>query len=209
MTQPNKSFAASTPDIAGQETRLTGDEPVEAEPPQTTLSLWVDVVLDDDDDDWSAFGDAPSAVRAAASAVAACPSLEIGRAEATVALSTDAEVAALNSQFRGKHQPTNVLSFPAAQLREGLPLMGMPLDEGRRPLGDIILARETILMEAIDLELPPVHHLQHLVVHGLLHLLGYDHIADDQALVMEALETRILSVLGITDPYAEPNAGDA
>ncbi len=70
-------------------------------------------------------------------------------------------------------------------------------------LGDIILARETLEREAADLGVSFTDHFTHLVVHGFLHLLGYDHVADDEALVMEGLETQILASLGVADPYAE------
>lgn len=111
---------------------------------------------------------------------------------AILALASDAEVQALNHRFRQKNKPTNVLSFPARDLA----------DHSR--LGDIVLARQTIAGEASDLSLPTAHHLQHLVVHGLLHLLGFDHETDTDAEVMEAIETRVLGRLGIADPYKEP-----
>lgn len=146
--------------------------------------------------DWSAFGDVEAAVTAAANAVAAYPDLDLGRAEATLALSSDAEVATLNGTYRGKPKPTNVLSFPASPSPPGVP------EQGRRFLGDIIVARETVLAEAAEQKIPAVNHLQHLVVHGLLHLLGYDHESDDDADKMESLETGILAGLGIPDPYS-------
>ncbi|MEQ1696809.1 MAG: rRNA maturation RNase YbeY [Hyphomicrobiaceae bacterium] len=156
--------------------------------------LIVDVVPDDAD--WSAFDDAEAAVAGAADAVGARSGLNIGRAEATIALSSDAEVATLNGTYRGKPKPTNVLSFPASPAPAGMP------EPGRRFLGDIIIARETVLAEAAEQQIPAVNHLQHLVVHGLLHLLGYDHENDDEAHIMEALETSILAGLGIPDPYS-------
>ncbi|MFV0368422.1 MAG: rRNA maturation RNase YbeY, partial [Hyphomicrobiaceae bacterium] len=88
------------------------------------------------------------------------------------------------------------LSFPApdqfAQINPGEP----------RPLGDVVLALETILGEAVQLSRTPRDHFTHLIVHGLLHLIGYDHIHDAEADEMEALETEILSTLGVSDPYA-------
>jgi len=106
-----------------------------------------------------------------------------------VLLADDAAVAALNQQFRGKAGPTNVLSFPPAA------------GEGAF-LGDIALAAETIAAEAETQGKSFANHASHLVVHGFLHLLGYDHIAPDDAERMEARERAILAELGIEDPYA-------
>jgi probable rRNA maturation factor len=106
-----------------------------------------------------------------------------------VALSSDANIAVLNGQFRGKPKPTNVLSFPAG---DGVP-------DG--VLGDVILACETVYREADEQGVQVADHVQHLVVHGILHLLGYDHISADDAERMEALEISILSKLDIANPY--------
>jgi probable rRNA maturation factor len=99
----------------------------------------------------------------------------------------------LNAAYRGKDNPTNVLSFPAPA--------GMAAD-GPRALGDVVLALETLLDEAAAAGIPPAHHFQHLLIHGLLHLSGYDHEADAEAERMEALETALLARLGVPDPYA-------
>ncbi|TCT11975.1 putative rRNA maturation factor [Tepidamorphus gemmatus] len=112
---------------------------------------------------------------------------------ATLALADDALVRDLNRRFRGKDRPTNVLSFPSGEV----PAPGAPL-------GDIVVARETVEREAALDGKPFDHHLIHLVIHGLLHLLGYDHESDDEAEAMERLETAVLADLGIPDPYAEP-----
>lgn len=114
---------------------------------------------------------------------------------ATILLANDANIAALNTTFRGKPVPTNVLSFPTAvgKLPSGAPAYA----------GDVIIARETVEREASEMGIPVIHHLQHLVVHGLLHLVGYDHTTDAEAAVMEGLETRILAAIGIADPYAD------
>jgi probable rRNA maturation factor len=116
-------------------------------------------------------------------------------AEVSLVFTDDSSVRLLNRQYRGQDRPTNVLSFPAA-----------PLASGRLgpPLGDIVLARETIASECEAQGLDFADHLTHLIVHGFLHLLGYDHEADGEAVVMERLETAILGRLGIADPYAEP-----
>ncbi len=103
---------------------------------------------------------------------------------------------ALNSQFRGVDKPTNVLSFPVA---EG------PGNDGA--LGDIILGYETISRESQEQGKPLLHHAQHLTMHGVLHLLGFDHERDEEAQEMEALETKLCRKLGIADPYAATDAG--
>lgn len=113
-----------------------------------------------------------------------------------VALSDDASVRDLNRRYRGKDSATNVLSFPAP----APPDRGA---DGARQLGDVILACETLLREARRDGISPEHHFQHLLLHGLLHLLGFDHQSDDEASVMETLEVEILATLGIDDPYRE------
>lgn len=115
-------------------------------------------------------------------------------AELSIVFTDDAEMRSINRQWRGKDKPTNVLSFPAADIRPGQP--------GEQMLGDIVLAAETVRREA-DLEGKPLEdHLTHLVVHGFLHLFGYDHMDETEAAVMEGLETRALATLGIADPHA-------
>jgi probable rRNA maturation factor len=116
-----------------------------------------------------------------------------GIAELSIVLTDDAEQQALNRQWRGIDKPTNVLSFP--QIAPFAPVAGL--------LGDIVLAQETLRREAAELELPFDHHFAHLVVHGFLHILGYDHLTEEEALVMEGLETRVLETLGIPDPYQQ------
>jgi len=151
------------------------------------LGLIVDVVHEAGD--WPQLDALLLAIRAAADAVAA--ELAISGCSACIALSSDAEVAKLNGAYRGKPTPTNVLSFPAPAG-----------DAATRFLGDVGLAAETVAREAEEQGVPLVDHLQHLVVHGLLHLQGYDHQSEAEAEVMEALEVRILSRLGVADPYA-------
>ncbi|RED51498.1 putative rRNA maturation factor [Aestuariispira insulae] len=116
-------------------------------------------------------------------------------AELSLVLSDDASVQELNREWRGKDKPTNVLSFPADDEDEA-PLPGMP-----RMLGDIVLALETVSREAREQNKSFDHHLTHLVIHGLLHLIGYDHIEDDEAEIMEALEIKLLAGMGISNPY--------
>lgn len=115
--------------------------------------------------------------------------------EVSLVLADDAIMADINGQWRNQHKPTNVLSFPA-----------FPLAPGGQPgpmLGDIILARETIEREAVELDKPVDEHITHLIVHGFLHLFGYDHIENSDAEEMEAIETRILSSLNLSDPYGD------
>ncbi|MEQ1771714.1 MAG: rRNA maturation RNase YbeY [Devosia sp.] len=116
-----------------------------------------------------------------------------GPAEVSLVLTDDAEQQVLNRDWRGIDKSTNVLSFP--QMEPFGPVSGL--------LGDIILARETLEKEASDQAISFEDHFTHLVVHGFLHLLGYDHMDDDEALAMEGLETQILAALGVADPYAE------
>ena len=132
------------------------------------------------------------AVGAVLHEVGADPSTD---SELSVVFSDDAHIRTLNVGWRGKDKPTNVLSFPA-----------FPLLPGGQPgpmLGDIVLAEETLRREALDLSIAFDDHLTHLLVHGFLHLFGYDHMTDEEAAVMEGLETRILAELGLADPYRE------
>jgi probable rRNA maturation factor len=132
---------------------------------------------------------------ATAAFLAARPS-EQGPYEATLVLSDDSEMRILNRTWRDKDASTNVLSFPS----------GLPVGEAHgepHPLGDVVLAGETVLREALQQGIPVADHLAHLVVHGTLHLLGHDHERDEDAERMEALETKVLAGLGIADPYAE------
>lgn len=108
--------------------------------------------------------------------------------DVTILLTDDESVRELNAQFRHQDTPTNVLSFPAP-------------DNPERFLGDIALAYGVCVREAEEQGKPLAHHLQHLTVHGVLHLLGYDHIGDDEAEVMEDLERAVLADLGVPDPY--------
>ncbi|WP_404400793.1 rRNA maturation RNase YbeY [Pelagibacterium halotolerans] len=114
-----------------------------------------------------------------------------GPAELSVLLTDDAHQKELNRQWRGKDASTNVLSFP--QIAPDGPVMGL--------LGDISLAYETLVREAADLEKPFEDHFVHLLVHGMLHILGFDHVSENEALVMEARETDIMKLLGYPDPY--------
>lgn len=140
----------------------------------------VDVEIEDEA--WSEVADVEALVLRAARAA-------LPDAVLTVLLTDDAAVAELNQTFRGKAGPTNVLSFPAP-----------PNPEDH--LGDIALAHGVCAREAAEQGKTLAAHLQHLVVHGVLHLAGHDHQTDDEAEAMEALERRILAGLGVSDPYA-------
>jgi probable rRNA maturation factor len=131
-------------------------------------------------------GVARAARRAARAAFAG--TRRAGARSLTIALADDTEVRALNSRDRKKDKPTNVLSYPSGE---------------RAFLGDVVLARQTVWREAKVQKKSPADHVTHLVVHGVLHLLGYDHeTSDADAERMEALERRVLAKLGIADPYA-------
>lgn len=130
-------------------------------------------------------------VLAAAAGVLALDSDE--PAELSLVFTDDAHIRELNAAWREKDKPTNVLSFPLAAVEPGAPLPPM--------LGDIVLACETVEGEAQAEEKPFDHHLAHLIVHGFLHLLGYDHETDAEAGEMEGIERVILAELAIPDPY--------
>lgn len=171
---------------------MTGD----ARSPDSGLtepSISIDCALRSDD--WACLPEAVELAECAASAaLAACPALPAG-GELSLALSDDAEVQVLNKAYRGKDGPTNVLSFPGDPLPEE--------DEGRPYLlGDVVLAQGVCAREAAAQDKTLADHLSHLVVHGVLHLLGHDHEGDAEAARMEALEVDVLAGLGVADPYA-------
>jgi len=142
---------------------------------------------------WTAHPEAELAIRRAIAQSAEMVSVPTG--EVTVVLTDDATVRDLNRTWRDIDAATDVLSFPAKRI------VGAPAQ-----LGDIVLAYETVVREAVALAKPFDHHLSHLAVHGFLHLLGHDHEADHDANAMERLECAILARLDVPDPYA---AGDA
>ena len=150
--------------------------------------------------DWPAL--AAAAVRAAVAETPHGHLVQAGfAAEIGVRLSDDAEVQGLNRQYRGKDKPTNVLSFPMVQA-DLIESLGNT-DDGEILLGDIILAAETCGREAAEKGWSVTDYAQHLIVHGLLHLLGYDHeLGDTQATAMEALESAACRALGLPEPYA-------
>lgn len=148
--------------------------------------------------DWSVLAN-----RAAAAAASAEPLLANPRLEVSLLFTADAEVHRLNREWRQRDNPTNVLSFPMLDRADLLALAEQGPPE---MLGDIALAHETCAREAAEKGVSLEHHVAHLLVHGLLHLAGHDHVASDaQAEEMEALEIAALAKLGIADPYGDRN----
>jgi probable rRNA maturation factor len=150
---------------------------------------------------WQALPSAEALIlRAVEASLAASAARIRDGAEVGVQLADDAHVRALNLQWRAIDKPTNVLSFPAV---EGDRIASAPM------LGDIVLAFETVEREADEEGNSLADHVAHLIVHGFLHLLGFDHQTAAEADRMEAMETRILAKLGIADPYASTIPSDA
>lgn len=154
---------------------------------------------------WEAFGLSALAERAARAALAGA-GLPVEGFQVSLMGCDDARIAVLNADFRGKPQPTNVLSWPSEE--RGAEFVG-EVPEAPEPgevddpesLGDIAIAFETCARESEEQGKPMADHVTHLIVHGVLHLLGYDHVEEEDAAVMEALEVRILASLGVSDPY--------
>lgn len=144
--------------------------------------------------DWPKKPALRSLVKTAVDAALAEAGVEGGMSELSIVFSDDAGIRELNAGWRGKDKPTNVLSFPAFPVAPGDALPPM--------LGDIVLASETVAREAQLEDKPLEHHITHLVIHGLLHLLGHDHEDEEEAEDMEALERAALARLAIPDPYA-------
>ena len=157
--------------------------------------------LDIDIEDWPQ-GDWDALAERAANAVGAGePVLANPRLVASLLFTSDAEVHVLNREWRARDKPTNVLSFPMLEREE---LKSLAADGPPVMLGDIALAAQTCAREAAEKGITLEAHAAHLIVHGLLHLAGHDHVgSDEQAEAMEALETAILAKLGIADPYGD------
>jgi probable rRNA maturation factor len=163
----------------------------------------VDCVIEDER--WAAFGLEPLALRAVQATLDHLGVPQVGVTLAVMGCD-DARIAELNSEFRGKPAPTNVLSWPAWDLAADTdgaapeaPEIGT--EDDPESLGDIAIAYDTCAREAAEAGKPMADHVTHLVVHGLLHCLGYDHIRDADAEVMEATEVAILATMGLSDPY--------
>jgi probable rRNA maturation factor len=144
------------------------------------------------------------ATRAARAAIERTPHGELlttpAAVEISVRLADDEEVRHLNAQYRGKDKATNVLSFPMVQ-PDLFETVSENSDDGELLLGDIVLAHGVCVAEAAERGISVADHATHLLVHGTLHLLGYDHQEDDEAEGMEAIERDALASLGIDDPY--------
>ncbi|WP_233193015.1 rRNA maturation RNase YbeY [Acidimangrovimonas sediminis] len=157
-----------------------------------------------EDSRWEDFGLAALAGPAVAATLAAV-GLDAEEAEATLLACDDARIAGLNAEFRDKPTPTNVLSWPAeeraAEAPGTVPALPAPDVFGTLELGDMAIAWETCAREALEQGKPMADHVTHLVVHATLHLLGYDHVDDEDAALMEGREVAILATLGIADPY--------
>ena len=132
------------------------------------------------------------------SVLVAAATLSTVGGEVSIVLTDDSVIRSLNRDWRGIDKPTNVLSFPAS---------GATTGEGTHLLGDIVIAFETLERECADESRDFLHHLAHLVVHGFLHLNGYDHETDRQAEEMEGLESRIMTDLNLPDPYRAHDLG--
>ena len=152
----------------------------------------MNVSIEVEDESWLALAGLDALAQKAVDAALAGASVKEPGAVALL-FTDDSAIAEINAEWRGKDKPTNVLSFPAPD---------MPVPEGEaRHLGDIVLAHGVITREAAE-QVKTLHdHTAHLIVHGVLHLLGYDHETDAEAEEMERLEAAILSRLGIADPY--------
>ncbi len=141
------------------------------------------------------------AVNAALASDCACSQVA---SEIFVELVSDDRSQELNKEYRDKDKPTNVLSFPGVEPED---LEGAIEFSGAGgppvPLGDLVIAADVVMREAVEQKKPVSHHFAHLIVHGVLHLLGYDHIEEDEAEAMEALERQILVQFDIPDPYRE------
>ena len=150
------------------------------------------IIIQNDD----GFEDVPSdaeLVKWASTAIATAMRHDADGHELTIRMVGDDEMIELNREFRGKDYPTNVLSFPF----EAPPGMNLPI------LGDIAVCVATLRREALEQEKPLAAHWAHIIVHGTLHLLGYDHIEEKDAELMEKLEIRALQQLGFADPYGD------
>ena len=160
--------------------------------------LFIDISVQDPE--WEQINAIENLIRAGAeTTVELCPlprKLTGKKLEASIVLANDALIRVLNHEYRGKDMPTNVLSFAALDSDD-------PIPDELAALGDVILSFQTIQTEAREQGKFVEDHIVHLAVHGMLHLMGYDHREEGEASVMEALEIRILEKLGIQNPYTE------
>jgi probable rRNA maturation factor len=184
------------------------DDPSSSSPGRAALSALPGLTFDFDMAD-TGLGEAASVRPLVETAVAAALLETIARVavpmELGVRLVDNAASQALNRDFRGKDRPTNVLSFPGTEPDDIVAAFDLA-EAGGPPvmLGDLVIAGPVVVREAGEQGKRPAHHLTHLCIHGVLHLMGFDHIEDEDAEEMEALEREILAGLGIDDPYALP-----
>jgi probable rRNA maturation factor len=153
---------------------------------------------------WGAALDLEAISAVALNAICARLKIDADESEVSVLACDDVRIKELNADFREKDKATNVLSWPALErgADEGCsPDVPQPDVFGSIELGDIAISYDTCDLEAREAGKPFEHHVTHLIVHGILHLLGYDHISDADAALMEQLETELLETLGIPDPY--------
>lgn len=162
------------------------------------MSVEATVELAIDDNRWTTH-DLPEIAERACTIALAEAGLS-GQFEISLLATSDAEITRLNEQFRAKDRPTNVLSWPN-ELRAPVAPGAVPPPPTDPEIGDIALAYETCTSEALELGRPIEDHLTHLILHGCLHLLGYDHVRDEDATMMEGLEITALEKLGIGNPY--------
>jgi probable rRNA maturation factor len=157
------------------------------------MPLTIDIAIESDA--WDAFPEAEDlATQAINTAIRMAQKPVMADAEISLLLTGDTHIRALNKEWRGKDKATNVLSFPACP----------PERLAQSPsLGDVVMAYDTLVREAADEQKSLQNHFSHLVVHGTLHLLGFDHEQPDEAEIMENLERQILAALGIPDPYSD------
>ena len=152
------------------------------------------VYIEIDDDAWASVPGLEAVARQAAEAALAGAGRDAAHCETAILFTSDEAIAGINGEWRGNGNPTNVLSFPAPE--------DLPVPDGEeRPLGDIVLASGVVAREAAEQGKSLPDHMAHLIVHGVLHLLGYDHEGDSEATEMERLEIDILKGMGISDPY--------
>ena len=176
------------------ETPAAGDDgsATQGEQPRTCAGISVE------DERWNAITGFSELIPGLAEATLAAVDLAPEAHAVSIALMSDSEIHSLNKTFRGKDAPTNVLSFPSAPA-----IRLLKNHEGPVFLGDVALAYETVVREAAEQEKPALNHAAHLVVHGVLHLAGFDHETDADAGRMEAAERLILGKFGIPDPYGD------
>jgi probable rRNA maturation factor len=152
------------------------------------------VTIEVEEPAWLTLGSIEAVAQRAVSAALRALKFDEGLGQISILLTDDECVAEMNSMWRGKPSATNVLSFPAPA--------NLPVPAGEtRPIGDIVLAYGVVFREAEEQGKRPEDHATHLIVHGALHLLGFDHATEDEASRMEQLEADILSSLGVADPY--------